>query len=273
MDSPTERTAAPLPRPSTERDAGVAAADPDGDPGIAAAPDAAAGPGGDPGGQAPDAGGGLSYHRLMRELAAARAERDRERDAAHAWYAGQCTAAEQAVHRHQLAVAEATEAVAAAEDAVAHTDDEASHLWKVLRRRLGPRASARMGSLPEPEVEPGAPIRHPHAHLDTVRRLVAAAGRGLNPRRYTYPLLVLCGLGGAVVGWLVGQGLLSVRAGGGSGTMVHTLGSVVLILAPAWGLIPAFLLLRRQGEKLTSNRAIVSVLTGLLLVCGLNYLI
>jgi hypothetical protein len=214
--------------------------------------------------------GGTSYRQLMIALAGARATRDQERLAAENWYAEQCATADKAVHRQRLAVAEATEAVTAAEEAVALTDDEATRLWRTLRGRLGPRASARMGTTPEPGLLPGDRIRHPHLHLQTVRQLVAAAGRGMQSPRLTYPLLLVCGVAGALVGWLLGRGLRALPVHGGSGTMLHALATLCLILAPTFGLVPAFFLLRRQDEKLTQARMLVSIVAGLLVVCGLN---
>lgn len=222
-----------------------------------------------PAGTAP-ATGGTSYRQLMIALAGARATRDQDRQAAQGWYAEQCATAEKAVHRQRLAVAEAAEAVTAAEEAVALTDDEATRLWRALRGRLGPRASARMGTTPEPGMLPDDRIKHPHAHLQSVRALVAAAGHRLEGSRSVYPLLLACAVAGALAGWLVGRGLRALPVHGGSGTMLHALATLCLILAPLFGLVPAFFLLRRRDEKLTQTRMLVSIAAGLVVVCGLN---
>ncbi|MBM0229753.1 MULTISPECIES: hypothetical protein [Micromonospora] len=199
-----------------------------------------------------------TYAAQIRRLAELTSRVAAQREEAHTWYAQQCAAADRAVAEATAQVRRAEAEAAEARELVERVDAEAAHLWQELRTRLGASAR-RLGDPPGPARDAsGDPVPLLHGVrelLDRTRQPGELPG-SLNP------LLVLCGVGGAVVAYVLGVGARAVGTGSGGDLAVGmpVLGLVVTLLGPLVGLAPARLLADRRHAVL-GPRPITVVLT------------
>ncbi|MFI2713707.1 hypothetical protein ACH495_26650 [Micromonospora sp. NPDC018662] len=202
-----------------------------------------------------------TYTAQIRRLAELTARVAAQRAEAHTWYAQQVAAAERAVAEagEQVRLAEAE--LAEAQRMVDRVDGEVTHLWAQLRARLG-GGTRRLG-------DPPGPVRgaagDPVPLLRGVRELLDRTGTPGELPGSVNPLLIACGVGGALVAYLLGIGARALGAGSGGDLAVGlpVLALVVTLLGPLVGLAPARLLADRRHAVLTPRPMIMVAASGL----------
>ncbi|MGC4891035.1 hypothetical protein [Micromonospora sp. DT227] len=202
-----------------------------------------------------------TYPAQIRRLAELTARVAAQRAEAHTWYAQQVAAAERAVAEaaEQVRLAEAE--LADAQRMVDRVDGEVTHLWAQLRARLG-GGTRRLG-------DPPGPVRDaagdPVPLLRGVRELLDRTGTPGELPGSVNPLLIACGVGGALVAFLLGTGARALGAGSGGDLAVGlpVLALVVTLLGPLVGLAPARLLADRRHAVLTPRPMILVAASGL----------
>lgn len=201
-----------------------------------------------------------SYEGLVRALEELNARVEAQRDEARTWYVQQCATAEQAVRRAEQQLRRAERELAVATEQAELTEGEAAHLWHLLRGRLGISAG-RMGAPPAPVG--GAPT-DPATLLDGVRDLVERARRRGEFPPSANPLLVGCGVLGAVTASALGAAARAVgaRYGGDLAVGMPVLALVVTLLGPVAGLAPAKLLAERRHVALGPRPVTLVVVAG-----------
>ncbi|RIV41380.1 hypothetical protein [Micromonospora radicis] len=202
-----------------------------------------------------------TYAAQLRRLAELTARVQQQRAEAHAWYEQQCAAADRAVAESADEVNRAERELAAARETQERVDAEVGALWQELNVRLG-GGGRRAGTPPAPAVDAtGDPL----PLLDGVRDLLRRTRqRGELPGNVN-PLLVLCGVGGAVLAYAVGAGAraLAGRTDGELAVGLPVLALVVTLLGPVLGLIPARLIADRQHAALSPRPVLLVVAAGL----------
>ncbi|MGC4896765.1 hypothetical protein [Micromonospora sp. DT31] len=202
-----------------------------------------------------------TYHAQIRRLAELTARVAAQRAEAHTWYDQQVAAADRAVAEAAEQVRRAEAEAAEARRMVDRVDGEVTHLWTQVRARLGVGAR-RLGDPPGPARDAaGDPVRL----LRGVRELLERTGtRGELPGS-TNPLLVGCGIGGALAAYALGSAVRALAAGANADLAagLPVLALVVTLLGPVVGLGPARLLADRRHAVLTPRPMIVVAATGL----------
>ncbi|MDG4809898.1 hypothetical protein O7634_24370 [Micromonospora sp. WMMD1120] len=211
-----------------------------------------------------------TYAAQLRRLADLTARVREQRAEAYTWHERQCAAAERAVAEAADQLQAAEEELVAAREQQERVDAEVAHLWQQVRSRLGAR---RLGGPPAPANGTGA--TDPVPLLARARDLLDRAGQPGELPGSVNPLLVLYGVGGAVLAYALGAGAraLGVGYGGDLAVGMPVLALVVTLLGPFVGLAPARVLADRR-HALLGPRPITVVLgagvvtTVLLLVLG-----
>ncbi|ATO13440.1 hypothetical protein CO540_05980 [Micromonospora sp. WMMA2032] len=211
-----------------------------------------------------------TYSAQIRRLAELTARVSAQRAEAHTWYAEQVAAADRAVADAAEQVRQAQAEVAEARRMVDRVDGEVTHLWGQLRARLGVR---RLGDPPGPARDAAG---DPVPLLRGVRELLARTGQPGELPGSVNPLLIACGVGGALVAFLLGLGARALGAGSGGDLAVGlpVLALVVTLLGPLVGLAPARLLADRRHAVLTPRPMILVAASGLattLLLLAVTY--
>jgi hypothetical protein len=202
-----------------------------------------------------------TYAAQLRRLAELTARVAAQRAEAHTWYAQQCAAADRAVAEAIEQVRRAEAEVAEARELVERVDAEAAHLWGQLRARLG-GGGRRLGELPGPARDAtGDPVpllRGVREVLDRTRQPGELPGSA-------NPLLVGCGIGGALVTYALGMGARALGDGSSGDLAVGmpVLALVVTLLGPLAGLAPARLLADRRHAVLTPRAITLVAAAGL----------
>ncbi|WBC15659.1 hypothetical protein O7600_02140 [Micromonospora sp. WMMA1998] len=200
-----------------------------------------------------------TYSAQIRRLAELTARVSAQRAEAHTWYAEQVAAADRAVADAAEQVRQAQAEVAEARRMVDRVDGEVTHLWGQLRARLGVR---RLGDPPGPTRDAAG---DPVPLLRGVRELLERTGQPGELPGAVNPLLIACGVGGALVAFLLGLGARALGAGSGGDLAVGlpVLALVVTLLGPLVGLAPARLLADRRHAVLTPRPMILVAASGL----------
>lgn len=202
-----------------------------------------------------------TYSAQIRRLAELTARVAAQRAEAHTWYDQQVAAADRAVAEAAEQVRQAEAEVAEASLLVERVDGEVTHLWTQLRARLGGSAR-RLG-------DPPGPVRgaagDPVPLLRAVRELLDRTGAPGELPGSVNPLLVACGIGGALVAYALGVGARALAAGSSGDLAVGlpVLALVVTLLGPVIGLAPARLLADRRHAVLTPRPMILVAASGL----------
>ncbi|GAB3075676.1 hypothetical protein [Micromonospora schwarzwaldensis] len=202
-----------------------------------------------------------TYRAQIRRLAELTARVAAQRAEAHTWYAQQVAAADRAVAEADEQVRLAEAELAEAQRMVDRVDGEVTHLWAQLRARLG-GGTRRLG-------DPPGPVRgaagDPVPLLRGVRELLERTGTPGELPGSVNPLLIACGVGGALVAYLLGIGARALGAGSGGDLAVGlpVLALVVTLLGPLVGLAPARLLADRRHAVLTPRPMILVAASGL----------
>ncbi|MET7470884.1 hypothetical protein [Micromonospora sp. NPDC005211] len=202
-----------------------------------------------------------TYSAQIRRLAELTARVSAQRAEAHTWYAQQVAAADRAVAEAGEQVRQAEEEVAEAALLVERVDGEVAHLWTQLRARLG-GSTRRLG-------DPPGPVRgaagDPVPLLRAVRELLERTGAPGELPGSVNPLLIACGIGGALVAYALGVGARALGAGSSGDLAVGlpVLALVVTLLGPVIGLAPARLLADRRHAVLTPRPMILVAASGL----------
>ncbi|MEU1845508.1 hypothetical protein [Micromonospora sediminicola] len=211
-----------------------------------------------------------TYSAQIRRLAELTARMAAQRAEAHTWYGEQVAAADRAVADAAEQVRRAEAEVAEARRMVDRVDGEVTHLWGQLRARLGVR---RLGDPPGPARDAAG---DPVPLLRGVRELLERTGQPGELPGAVNPLLIACGVGGALVAFLLGLGARALGAGSGGDLAVGlpVLALVVTLLGPLVGLAPARLLADRRHAVLTPRPMILVAASGLattLLLLAVTY--
>ncbi|QLQ35564.1 hypothetical protein [Micromonospora robiginosa] len=213
-----------------------------------------------------------TYSAQIRRLAELTARVSAQRAEAHTWHAQQVAAAERAVADAAEQVRRAQAEVDAARRMVERVDGEVAHLWAQVRARVGGGAR-RLG-------DPPGPVRgaagDPVPLLRGVRELLERTGQPGELPGSVNPLLIACGVGGALVAYLLGIGARALGAGSGGDLAVGlpVLALVITLLGPLVGLAPARLLADRRHAVLTPRPMILVAASGLattLLLLAVTY--
>lgn len=201
-----------------------------------------------------------TYTAQLRRLAELTARVREQRAEAHTWYERQCAAAERAVTEAVTEVRRAEQELVDAREEQERVDAEVAHLWQQARERLGAR---RLGGPPAPASTGGA--GDPTVLLGRVRDLLNLAGQPGELPGSANPLLALCGVGGAVLGYAlaVGARALGVGYGGDLAVGMPVLALVVTLLGPLMGLAPARVLADRRHAMLGPRPIMVVLGAGL----------
>lgn len=202
-----------------------------------------------------------TYVAQLRRLAELTTRVAAQRAEAHTWYAQQCAAAERAVAEAAEQVRRAEAELDQARDLAERVDAEAAHLWGQLRDRIG-WSERRLGDPPGPARDAtGDPLPLLHG----VRELLARAGRPGELPGSTNPVLVACGVGGAVIAYLLGLAARALGHGSGGDLAVGmpVLALVVTLLGPLVGLAPARLIADRRHAVLTPRPMLLVAGAGL----------
>ncbi|WBB76791.1 hypothetical protein O7602_15165 [Micromonospora sp. WMMD1128] len=213
-----------------------------------------------------------TYSAQIRRLAELTARVSAQRSEAHTWYAQQVSAADRAVAEAAEAVRRAEAEVTAAQRMVDRVDGEVTYLWAQLRDRLG-MSVRRLGDPPGPARDvAGDPV----PLLRGVRELLERTGTPGELPGSVNPLLIACGVGGALVAYLLGIGTRALGAGSGGDLAVGlpVLALVITLLGPLVGLAPARLLADRRHAVLTPRPMILVAASGLattLLLLAVTY--
>ncbi|MEV0002785.1 hypothetical protein AB0H28_10910 [Micromonospora sp. NPDC050980] len=202
-----------------------------------------------------------TYADQIRRLAELTARVAAQRSEAHTWYAQQVAAAERAVAEAADQVRRAETELVEAQRMVERVDGEVTHLWAGLRDRLGGGAR-RLGDPPGPVRDA---VGDPVPLLRGVRELLERTGQPGELPGSVNPLLIACGIGGALVAYLLGIGARTLGAGSGGDLAVGlpVLALVVTLLGPLVGLAPARLLADRRHAVLTPRPMILVAGSGL----------
>ncbi|MEH0846402.1 hypothetical protein V6U81_28920 [Micromonospora sp. CPCC 205711] len=206
-----------------------------------------------------------TYAAHVRRLAELTGRVHAQRAEAQAWHDQQCAAAERAVADADDELRRAEEEVTAARSLLERVDAEVGHLWGELRARLGAR---RLGDPPGPARDTAV---DPVPLLRGVRELLDRTGqRGELPGAVN-PLLVLCGVAGAVVAYALGAGARAVghRYGGDLAVGMPVLALVVTLLGPVAGLAPAKRLADRRHALLGPRPMAIVLIAGLVTTVAL----
>ena len=206
-----------------------------------------------------------TYAAHVRRLAELTGRVHAQRAEAQAWHDQQCAAAERAVAEADDELRRAEEEVTAARSLLERVDAEVGHLWGELRARLGAR---RLGDPPGPARDTAS---DPVPLLRGVRELLDRTGqRGELPGAVN-PLLVLCGVAGAVVAYALGAGARAVghRYGGDLAVGMPVLALVVTLLGPVAGLAPAKRLADRRHALLGPRPMAIVLIAGLVTTVAL----
>ncbi|MFE9959931.1 hypothetical protein [Micromonospora sp. NPDC005299] len=202
-----------------------------------------------------------TYAAHVRRLAELTARVAAQRAEAHGWYAQQVAAADRAVADAAEQVRQAEAEVVEAQRMVERVDTEAAHLWGQLRERIG-AGGRRLGDPPGPAPDAtGDPV----PLLRGVRELLDRTRQPGELPGSANPLLVGCGIGGALVAYALGAGARALGAGSGGDLAVGmpVLALVVTLLGPLVGLAPARLLADRRHAVLTPRPIMLVAATGL----------
>lgn len=203
-----------------------------------------------------------SYAAHLRRLAELTARAAAQRAEAVSWHERQCAAAEQAVRDAAEQVRRAESEVAEAAELVERVDAEATHLWQVLRSRVG-AGGRRLGDPPAPARDASG---DPMVLLDRARELLDRTRQPGDLPGSVNPLLALCGVFGAVLAYAIGAGARAVGAGHGGDLAVGlpVIALVVSLLGPLIGLWPAKLLADRRHAVLGPRPMTVVLAAGLI---------
>jgi hypothetical protein len=202
-----------------------------------------------------------TYAAQIRRLAELTARVATQRAEAHTWYAQQCAAAERAVAEATEQVRRAEAAAAEARDLVERVDAEAAHLWGQLQARIG-AGGHRLGAPPGPARDAtGDPVPRLHG----VRELLDRTRQPGELPGSANPLLLLCGIGGAVVAYVLGLAARALGHGSGGDLAVGmpVLALVITLLGPLVGLAPARLIADRRHAVLTPRAMVLVAGAGL----------
>ncbi|MBL6278003.1 hypothetical protein JMF97_17750 [Micromonospora fiedleri] len=202
-----------------------------------------------------------TYAAQLRRLAELTARVQQQRDEAHAWYEQQCAAADRAVAESAEEVNRAERELAAARETQERVDAEVAVLWQELNARLG-GGGRRAGAPPAPTPDAtGDPLPLLEGARDLLRR---TRQRGELPGNVN-PLMLLCGLGGAVLAYALGAGAraLGDRTDGELAVGLPVLALVITLLGPVLGLIPARLIADRRHATLTPRPVLLVITAGL----------
>ncbi|MFY1615129.1 hypothetical protein [Micromonospora sp. WMMD736] len=201
-----------------------------------------------------------TYTAQLRRLAELTARVREQRAEAHTWYERQCAAADRAVDEAVAEVRRAEQELVDAREEQELVDAEVAHLWQQARARLGAR---RLGGPPVP-ANGGVP-GDPAVLLGRVRDLLNRAGQPGELPGSVNPLLALCGVGGAVLGYALGVAAraLGVGYGGDLAVGMPVLALVVTLLGPLMGLAPARVLADRRHAMLGPRPIMVVLGAGL----------
>jgi hypothetical protein len=202
-----------------------------------------------------------TYAAQLRRLAELTARVAGQRAEAHTWYAQQCAAAERAVAEAAEQVRRAEAELVEARDLVERVDAEAADLWGQLRDRIG-WSGRRLGDPPGPARDAAG---DPLLLLEGVRELLARARRPGELPGSANPVLVACGVGGAVVAYLLGLAARALGHGSGGELAVGmpVLALVITLLGPLVGLAPARLIADRRHAVLTPRPMLLVAGAGL----------
>ncbi|MFR9777550.1 hypothetical protein ACL02O_16030 [Micromonospora sp. MS34] len=202
-----------------------------------------------------------TYAAQIRRLAELTTRVAAQRAEAHTWFAQQCAAADRAVAEATEQVRRAEAQVAEAQEMVERVDAEATHLWGQLHARVG-TGGRRLGDPPGPAREAtGDPVPLLHG----VRELLNRTRQPGELPASANPLLVACGVGGAVVAYALGLAARALGHGSGGDLAVGmpVLALVVTLLGPLAGLAPARLVADRRHAVLTPRPMILVAAAGL----------
>lgn len=202
-----------------------------------------------------------TYAAQIRRLAELTARVATQRAEAHTWYAQQCAAADRAVAEATEQVRRAEAAAAEARELVERVDAEAAHLWGQLRARIG-TGGRRLGDPPGPARDAsGDPVPLLHG----VRELLDRARQPGELSGSANPLLLACGIGGAVVAYALGLAARALGHGSGGDLAVGmpVLALVITLLGPLVGLAPARLIADRRHAVLTPRPMLLVAGAGL----------
>ncbi|MFF5173500.1 hypothetical protein ACFY3U_12770 [Micromonospora sp. NPDC000089] len=206
-----------------------------------------------------------TYAAHVRRLAELTGRVHAQRAEAQAWHDQQCAAAARAAAEADEQLRQAEGEAAAARTLLERVDAEVGHLWGELRTRLGAR---RLGQPPAPAPDvTGDPV----PLLRGVRELLDRTGqRGELPAAVN-PLLVLCGVAGALVAFALGAAARAAghRYGGDLAVGMPVLALVVTLLGPVAGLGPAKRLADRRHAVLGPRPVVVVLIAGLVTTVGL----
>ncbi|MEV6695041.1 hypothetical protein AB0M35_26560 [Micromonospora sp. NPDC051196] len=202
-----------------------------------------------------------TYAAQLRRLAELTARVQEQRAEAHAWYEQQCAAADRAVAESADEVNRAERELVAAREVQEQVDAEVAVLWQELNTRLG-GGGRRAGSPPAPTPDAtGDPV----PLLDGVRDLLRRTRqRGELPGNVN-PLMLLCGVGGAVLAYALGVGAraLGGRSDGELAVGLPVLALMITLLGPVLGLLPARLIADRQHATLSPRPVLLVIAAGL----------
>ncbi|NLU79644.1 hypothetical protein HCA58_14880 [Micromonospora sp. HNM0581] len=202
-----------------------------------------------------------TYAAQLRRLAELTTRVREQRTEAWDWYEQQCAAADRAVAESADEVHRAEQELAAARDTQEQVDAEVAVLWQELNSRLG-GGGRRAGAPPAPAPEAtGDPL----ALLDGVRELLRRTRQPGELPGNVNPLLALCGVGGALLAYVLGAAVrvLGSRSDDDLAVALPVLGLVVTLLGPVLGLIPARLIADRRHAVLSPRPVIIVVIAGL----------
>ena len=202
-----------------------------------------------------------TYAAQLRRLAELTARVREQQAEAHAWYEQQCAAADRAVAESADEVNRAERELAAARELQERVDAEVAVLWQELNTRLG-GGGRRAGSPPAPAPDAvGDPVPLLEGVRDLLRR---TRQRGELPGNLN-PLMLLCGVGGAVLAYALGAGarVLAGRSDGELAVGLPVLALVITLLGPVLGLIPARLIADRQHATLSPRPVLLVAAAGL----------
>ncbi|MEU6023708.1 hypothetical protein [Micromonospora sp. NPDC047134] len=202
-----------------------------------------------------------TYAAALRRLAELTARVREQQAEAHSWYEQQCAVADRAVAESAEEVNRAERELVAARETQERVDAEVSVLWQELNARLG-GGGRRAGAPPTPRADA---IGDPLPLLEGVRDLLRRTRQRAELSGKVNPLMLLCGVGGAVLAYALGVGAraLGARSEGELAVGLPVLALVITLLGPVLGLLPARLIADRQHAVLTPRPVLLVVSAGL----------